>query len=289
MYPEQKNKAEKIISRETKRDRGAEESVPEKIQEDVLQKAEKIKARIEERYFELTGQKKEVRVDDLYRDLLRKMMLNVGLLSSEMHEALAEEYQKKGAVIPLFELKNMEYGEVEAEKKYLQAIPETAVGFEDIGMLFIKYYGEENQIVGSVLFEQLAGLASDLALEKKRSEGESVIQKEAKTSGEVTQDKFKTAHDKKKDATFAKMMTQKKESYIAKRGQFTENSFFGEEKGLHDLEKMLESFAHEPIVSADLRNVREQYGKMYLDANELLAAQSPEIILKKAELLGLNY
>ena len=257
----------------------ASPSSPEQKERELKEKAKILEQRMEQEHFLLTGEREKLNVEDLYRDMLRQMMVNVGLLKRETHEALKEEYKKKGSVEPLFEIMEEAKMNPDKAKKALRNISGEAQEFEEMAVFFIKSYAEGGHITPQLFLNQLANYLSDQSVARKRFEM-GLLQKDLK---EFTQADDKSSKKNKDHGveTFEKMNAQKKNRYVAKKANATKD----ERMSIHQL---WESFKNDPVISNDLRGMMREYQKFYVEAAELAALQ-PEKTIRQADILGLNY
>ena len=253
---------------------------PEQAREKIKAKAEELKQTMEEMHFELTGKRGELDVNGLYRDMLRKMMLNAGLIGKEDFETLKEEYKERGVIEPLFKIAK------EDKNKKLKNIPEEATEFEDTAIFFIKHYCEKEHIVLKIFFEQLAGFISDKAIEKKRREiGGPEWQKdlrEYESKGQKSESQYSKI-------THAKMKADRLNSFTIRKKQFEEGVDLKKTGGRKSIREEFKEFIGDPRVSRDLRDVEEKYRKLYVDAESFGTLQTPEGTIRQAEILGLHY
>jgi hypothetical protein len=251
---------------------------PDVIKNELLEKAEKLKQKMEERHFELTGKKNELDVNGLYRDMLRKMMLNVRLISQETFEALREEYQKRGAIEPLLKIA----GEGKDEK--LKNIPEEATEFEDTAIFLIKHYCEKEHVALKIFFEQLAGFIGARAIEKERQKIGTEMQKDMGEYEGID----KKSPDERKGATHEKIKASRLNRYIIQTERLEKDGLYKIKSAKNVLNDFKE-FVGDPRISKDLRSIEEKYRKLYVDAGDIGALQTPEGTIRQAEILGLHY
>lgn len=284
-----KKKVEELIIQEAGRELAMEYKNPEQASKDLLGKSEKIKAVMEARYFELTGKKNELQVDALYRDMLRGMMLNVGLLKAETTEALKAEYQKKGAIEPLLTVKKEAKNSVQGNgKNCLANIPKEAVECEELGLFFIKHFCTKDNLLMNVFFDQLGNYVRDKALNKQRAEMASKMQKENLENKKADLDKTKSQKENEKEETFAEMSANRKKSYIVGRENLVDGNLLEQGAGSSKIKEAIKNFTSDPVIAVDLESFVDKYEKLYVDAKSLSDIQASQEVIKQAQILGLN-
>lgn len=270
---------------ESQAELSAKEKSPDEIRGEFLDRAVCLKELMQKKYFELTGKKDSFEMDDLYRNKVREMMVNVRIISPEAYIALKEDCQIKGKVDPLSKIKDKNEIIGKEVKKCLREISEEATELEDISLLFIKSYANGGHIAPSLFVGQLATYFSDQSINKKRVEMGLAMQKDLNEY--VQKEEKKTALSQgEKDETFKAMSAARRNSYIVSKKNLHEKGLLHEGK-LKNYHKAIDTFRNDPAIANDLRIFLRYDQKFYIEAHDLHLLQAEKTI-RQADILGLH-
>jgi hypothetical protein len=273
--------------RESRAELSDREQSADEIRKDFLERAAGLRKLMQKKYFELTGEKNSFEIEDLYRDKVREMMVNIKLISPEAYSALKEDCRKKGKAEPLSRIKTENGATGKEVKECLKEIPEEAAEIEDISLLFIKSYASNGDIVPSLFIDQLATYLSDQAADKKRSEMGLAMQKDLNAYGPKEEKKPTLSHKEEQDETFKTMSSANKNRYIVSKKNLHEKGYLHEGK-LKNFHKAMRAMHSDPVIANDFKFFLRYNRKFYVEAHEMHLLQA-EKTMRQADILGIHF